>query len=94
MATVLEMPKVADCTVTSCSYNHDGCHAYAITMAEEATCATFIEIPTKGGVDPLALVGACQQADCRHNAALECRAPAIQVGAATADCQTFEPRQL
>ena len=52
MASVLEMPKVADCTVTSCSYNHDGCHAYAITVAEEASCATFVEMPLKGGVDP------------------------------------------
>jgi hypothetical protein len=92
MASVLEMPKVADCTVTSCSYNHDGCHAYAITVAEEATCATFVEMPLKGGVDPTGLVGACQQSGCVHNVGLECHAPAIQVGSVAAECQTFSPR--
>jgi hypothetical protein len=92
MASVLEMPKVAGCTVTSCSYNHDGCHAFAITMAEEATCATYVEMPLKGGVEPIGLVGACQQSACTHNVDLECHAPAIQVGSAAADCQTFEPR--
>jgi hypothetical protein len=92
MANVLEMPKVADCTVTSCSYNHDGCHAYAITVADEATCATFVEMPMKGGVDPIGLVGACQQSICIHNRDLECHATAIEVGAATAECQTFSPR--
>jgi hypothetical protein len=92
MTKMLEMPRVTDCAVTACAYNHDGCHAYAITVAEEANCATFIEMPEKGGVDPLGLVGACQQATCMHNLDLECRAPAIQVGAGSANCQTFEPR--
>ena len=92
MSSVLQMPRVSACSVTSCSYNHDGCHAYAITVAEPASCATFVEMPMKGGVDPLGLVGACQQASCKHNVDLECRAAAIEVGAATADCQTFEPR--
>ena len=92
MTAVLQMPQVRACSVTSCSYNHDGCHAYAITVADEATCATFVEMPLKGGVEPLGMVGACQQADCAHNTGLECHAPAIEVGAATADCQTFLPR--
>lgn len=93
MASVEGMPKVAECTVTSCSYNHDGCHAFAITIgAGSATCATLLELPRKGGVDPVAMVGACQQVNCVHNIDLECHAPSIQVGAATADCQTFEPR--
>jgi hypothetical protein len=92
MAKMLEMPRVSECSVTACSYNHDGCHAFAITVAEEATCATFVEIPTKGGVDSSGFVGACQEATCRHNVDLECQAPAIQVGAGSADCQTFEPR--
>jgi len=92
MATVLEMPKVTDCAVTSCSYNHDGCHAYAITVVEEATCATFVETSMKGGVEPLGLVGACQEATCVHNVGLECHASAIQVGSGAADCLTFEAR--
>jgi len=93
MATVLEMPKVAGCTVTACAYNSNGCHAYAITVAEAATCATFIEMPTKGGIDDSGRVGACQQVNCMHNVQLECRAPSIQVGDAMAECQTFEPRR-
>lgn len=28
--TTVEMPHVSECTVSSCSYKHDGCHAYAI----------------------------------------------------------------
>ena len=92
MSSVLEMPKVAGCSVTSCSYNHDGCHAFAINVAEAATCASFVEMPIKGGVDPTGLVGACQQASCVYNDGLECHAQAIQVGGAAADCQTFEPR--
>jgi hypothetical protein len=93
MATVLKMPTVASCTVTGCAYNQDGCHAAAITMAEAATCATFVDMPVKGGVDRLGVVGACQQANCRHNVALECHAPSIEVGAATAECETFEARR-
>jgi hypothetical protein len=93
MVTVLQMPKVAACSVSTCAYNHDGCHAYAITVAEQATCATFVEMPVKGGVEPLGQVGACQETSCIHNEGLECRAPAIQVGALTADCQTYEERR-
>jgi hypothetical protein len=93
---LLEMPQVIECTVTQCGYNHNGCHAAAITIGREsAQCATFIETPTKGGVgDMLGRVGACQRADCRHNLDLECRAPSIRVAAGqdVADCQTYDPR--
>lgn len=93
MTNILEMPRVAECTVVSCAYNHEGCHAFAITIgADTAMCATFVELPAKGGVGSLAMVGACQQATCRHNTGLECQASTIQVGATTAECQTFEPR--
>lgn len=96
MTQLLEMPQVADCTVTQCGYNHNGCHAAAITIGREhAQCATYIDTPTKGGVDDmLGRVGACQSADCRYNDDLECHAPAIQVAAGqdAADCQTYEPR--
>jgi len=44
MSTLLEMPRVQECTVTGCGYNHDGCHAFAITIEQQsASCATFID---------------------------------------------------
>jgi hypothetical protein len=41
----------------------------------------------------IAMVGACQRSDCRHNSELECRAPAIEVSPeqAMADCMTYDP---
>lgn len=96
MTELLEMPQVVECTVTQCGYNQNGCHAAAITIGREsAQCATFIETPTKGGVgEALGRVGACQRVDCRHNVALECHAPSIQVAAGEeiAGCQTYDPR--
>jgi hypothetical protein len=47
------MPAVHDCTVSDCSYNHDGCHAFAITVRGDngaADCGTFIPLSTKGGL--------------------------------------------
>ena len=96
--SVTEMPPVSECSVEGCSYNHDGCHAFAITITGHdgsAECGTFIPLSTKGGLDRvLAQVGACQRTDCQHNQDLECRAPAIRVGAGQdlADCLTFTPR--
>lgn len=96
MTGLLEMPQVAECTVTQCGYNDNGCHAGAITIGGEAAqCASFIETSAKGGIGAaLGRVGACQRADCRHNLSLECQAPAIQVASnlAVADCQTYDPR--
>ncbi|MFY1632616.1 DUF1540 domain-containing protein [Solwaraspora sp. WMMB335] len=96
MTTLLEMPRVHECTVTGCDYNHEGCHAFAITIGQQsANCATFIDIGVKGGLDRVtAQVGACKRTDCRHNAELECTAPAIRVGPGRdeADCLTYEAR--
>jgi hypothetical protein len=97
MMTLEEMSKVAECTVTGCSYNEsDACHAGAVTIAGpsgQAGCATFIPLTVKGGFGQVtAAVGACQHLECTHNANLECAAPAIQVGlrgATNADCLTF-----
>ncbi len=100
MAT-LEMPAVSECTVAGCSYNHDGCHAFAITVSGDtgsADCGTFIPLGTKGGLDKVvAQVGACQRTDCSFNAELECTASSIRVGAGargadTAACLTFAGR--
>jgi len=44
MSAMLEMPPVSECTIAGCSYNHDGCHAGAITIAGstgDASCATL-----------------------------------------------------
>ncbi len=95
----LEMPAVSECTATGCSYNHDGCHAFAITVTGRdgsADCGTFIPLSTRGGLDRvLAQVGACQRGDCVHNAELACTAESVKVGAgavagsAAAGCLTY-----
>lgn len=99
MTTIAEMPAVAECSVAGCSYNdHSHCHAAAVTIGgsgPDAECATFIPLGVKGGLDKvLTHVGACQRADCTHNASLECSAPSVRVGAGrdSADCLTFAPR--
>jgi hypothetical protein len=96
MAT-LEMPTVSECTVSGCSYNHDGCHAFAITVSgrdDSADCGTFIPLSSKGGLDRVvAQVGACSRTDCVHNTDLECSAPSVRIGAGApshlANCLTY-----
>lgn len=92
------LPHVSSCTIEGCSYNHDGCHAGAITVAGapgDASCATFIPLSTKGGLARVvASVGACQRAECGHNDHLECTAPSVRIGAGStheADCLTYQP---
>ena len=96
MTDMLEMPKVSECTVTGCGYNHDGCHAFAITIGRDAaSCDTFFDTSSKGGLDRvIAQVGACKRTDCTYNSDMECGAPAIRVAAGKdiADCQTYSPR--
>jgi len=98
MTTLLEMPRVSDCSVAGCSYNHDGCHAFAVTISDkgdDALCTTFIPLTVKGGLDMvIAQVGACQRANCQHNEALECGAPSVRIGSGAdkADCLTFSSR--
>ncbi len=96
MTGVLEMPRVQECTVGECSYNHNGCRAFAITVGSlnHAHCDTFIDVSAKGGLEKvIAQVGACKRSDCRHNDDLECHAPAIRVapGRHSADCMTYDP---
>lgn len=67
MTTLMELPPVAECSVDGCSYNHDHeCHAAAVTISStgtEASCATFIPLGVKGGLDKVVShVGACQRA--------------------------------
>jgi hypothetical protein len=94
MTTFSELPTVTECSATSCSYNHDGCHAAAITIsADHADCATFLPLGIDGGLPKVvASVGACQRTDCRFNVAAVCTAPAVRIdgGHGAAHCQTFE----
>ncbi|GGQ55119.1 DUF1540 domain-containing protein [Couchioplanes azureus] len=95
MTQMMEMPRVQTCTVSGCGYNHDGCTAFAITIGRAKTeCDTFIEGDEGGMGQVMAQVGACHRAECVHNTDLECRAPAITVGAAEdrADCLTYSAR--
>ena len=96
--TTMEMPVVSECTVTGCSYNHDGCHAFAITVSGEngsADCATFIPLARKGGLPRvMAQVGACSRSDCMHNQDLECTAAggvtvAPGEGGHASNCMTY-----
>lgn len=97
MTQMVEMPRVQTCTVSACGYNHDGCTAFAVTIgsASSAECDTYVDTVGKGGIGKaLAQVGACKRADCKHNANLECTAPAIVVGTSgdKADCLTYEAK--
>lgn len=95
--TTTEMPAVHECTVSGCSYNHDGCHAFAITVNGTngtANCGTFIPLSSKGGLPKVvAQVGACSRADCAHNRSLECTASEVRIGPGhgdhTANCLTY-----
>lgn len=95
MTALSELPVVAECTVTGCSYNHDGCHAPAVTIGGsegDAQCATFIPLSIDGGLEDVhAGVGACQRSECVHNKALTCTADAVRIGAVgeAPDCLTY-----
>ena len=98
MTASLEMRPIDECSVTGCSYNdHSSCHAHAITIggsASDASCATFIPLGSKGGLASVhGSIGACQRAECTHNASLECTASSVKIGAgaSTADCLTYQP---
>ena len=96
MTQMLEMPRVKQCSVTACGYNHDGCTAFAITIGRATSeCATYVDGDLQGGIGQLmGQVGACKRSECVYNENLECKASAITVGSATdaADCLTFAAR--
>ncbi|MEZ2373149.1 DUF1540 domain-containing protein [Arthrobacter sp. RCC_34] len=89
--------EVSACSVDACSFNHDGCTAYGITIGgsdHHAQCATFIDTSSLGGLPKvLAHVGACQRSECRHNDHLMCGAHEVKIGpgAERADCLTYDP---
>ena len=84
MATVnLDLAPVHTCSATGCAFNEDvHCHAPAITVGDHGQnhCGTFLGMPTKARAGkPGGHVGACQLADCVHNADLSCTADSIEV---------------
>ena len=91
-----ELPKVLDCSVDACAYNKDNaCATGAVTIAgkADASCATFIPLNIKGGLDRVsAFVGACVKDDCAHNEHLECTAASVRIGADDAECLTYAAR--
>ncbi|MFV0451287.1 MAG: DUF1540 domain-containing protein [Propioniciclava sp.] len=91
----MTLPLVQSCSATTCGYNHDGCHAFAITVrAEDSACGTFAPLTPKGGMDTgTAVIGACTRTDCAHNSELECSADSVVVGpgpdGSAANCATY-----
>ncbi|MHA7278031.1 DUF1540 domain-containing protein [Arthrobacter sp. HLT1-21] len=91
-----EVATVSDCSVNSCSFNHDGCNAYAITVGgsqDHASCATFIDTSATGGLPVvLAHVGACQRIECVFNDHLMCGKADVKIGigADAADCLSYQ----
>ena len=84
------MPLVEQCAETSCAFNQNGCNALAMTMGQHG-CVTFLELTTRPSLTAVqAGVGACQRLDCTFNKGLECSANVITVGAADANCLTFQ----
>ena len=94
LTLTMSMPRVQECTVTECGYNHEGCTAFAITIGRTSSeCDTFVDSSVSGGIGQVtAQVGACKRSECTHNTDLECHAPAITVGVGQdlADCLTFK----
>ncbi len=92
--SVMDMPRVADCTASSCAYNHDGCHAGAVTIASgDGDCATFFSTGISGGLPTvMATVGACQRTACVFNEQAACTASEVHIGSGTdtAHCLTFQ----
>lgn len=94
MTMLADLPTVSGCTATECGYNHDGCHAGAITISSNgADCATFLPLGIDGGLPKvIAAVGACQRTECAFNSAAVCTAASVRIegGHGPAHCQTFQ----
>lgn len=87
---------VSTCTTTACSFNDDGCTAFAITVGGSSgspSCETFISLDARGGLPSAdSQVGACQRLECTHNTDLMCTASGITVAGDRALCETYQPR--
>jgi len=87
---------ISTCATTSCAFNENGCHAFAVTIGGSqgsASCGTFVTVDVRGGASGNSgQVGACQRLECAHNTDLMCTADAITVGGDNALCETYEAR--
>ncbi|WP_430593529.1 DUF1540 domain-containing protein [Humidisolicoccus flavus] len=93
MTMLSDLPHVSSCSATACGYNHDGCHAGAITVeGNAASCSTFLPLGIDGGLPKvIASVGACKRVDCVHNESAVCTAASVRIsgGEGTTHCETF-----
>lgn len=90
--SVMDLPRVADCTASSCAHNHGGCHAGAVTIShDDGDCATFPTGTTGGLPTVMATVGACQRTECAFNEQAACTASEVHIGSGTdtAQCLTY-----
>lgn len=93
--SIAELPTVTSCSASSCGYNHDGCHAPAITVGSSGSnCATFMPLGVDGGLPKVVShVGACQRTECAFNEHALCGADHVKIsGEGTAHCETYEAR--
>jgi len=96
----VEMPLIAQCSVTQCAYNQDrNCRAKAITIGDShhPGCDTFFTSPVHTRErSRTAGVGACKVSSCRYNDDLECTAEKIAVNQVAGDvrCTTYAPRAI
>jgi hypothetical protein len=98
----IEMPVVAECSVTECAYNLDNCcHARAITVGDgvHPGCDTYLSMSNSPSSHSkakqrIAGVGACKVVSCQYNEDYECMAEDIKVGHASPDvnCLTYRQR--
>lgn len=94
----IDMPVVAACSATDCSYNQESrCHARAITIGDgiHPGCDTYFM--DNGHVHEKsrdAGIGACKVTQCHYNEDLECMTDMINVGRSGPDvsCMTFAAR--
>ena len=95
----MEMPKVEECNMESCSYNiGKTCHAMAITVGKNTPtrCDTYCQAEIKGGdLSSTAKVGACKVRECNFNNSLECQASKVKIGVCEGHtyCLTFTPKE-
>ena len=97
MKMTIDMPAVAECTVTGCAYNMNStCHAKAITVGDgvHPGCDTFLDGSRHTKRERIAGVGACKVTGCSHNEDFECAADRITVGfmGSTINCLTYSAR--
>lgn len=96
MLKLLNMTRVAECSIVECAYNaRHACHAIAITVGngDMPMCDTFYVAREHSNDHGHAGVGACKISTCRHNHELECGASSVLVGKleARVRCITYVP---